>query len=198
METDFIEKVKGFLLKPVGSFQKSRGDTFGTSFKYYIILVIIYAVLSTIIASIIGASGMVFGLPGAISAILPAFLFIYYIITSIVVWLVFGLWIHLWVYLLKGRKGVTPTINAVYYGNTPFLLLGWIPFLGYIGIIWSLILWILGIRELQEISTWKAVAAVVIPVAIIVIIAALIAAYFIATLIGVSPLEPIVSPGSGY
>jgi hypothetical protein len=198
MEMDFIEKVRGFLVDPVGTFRESRGDKFSISFRYYIILVIIFSALSTIVAALTGSSGMVFGLPGPISAILPAFMFIYYIITSIVAWLIFGLWVHLWVYILRGRKGITRTINAVYYGNTPFLLLGWIPFIGYIGIIWSFVLWILGIRELQQISTGKAAAAVIIPAAIIGIIAALIAAYFTATLIGISPLEPVLTPEPGY
>ena len=194
METDFIGKVRGFLVHPVRTFRESREDNFATSFRYYIILVIIFSALSTIVAALIGSAGMVFGLPGAISVILPAFLFIFYIITSIILWLVFGLWIHLWVYIFNGRKGIPRTINAVYYGNTPFLLLGWIPFIGYIGIISSFVLWILGVRELHEISTGKAAAAVIIPAAIIVIIAALIAAYFTATLIGISPLEPVLSP----
>ena len=198
MEMDFIQKVRGFLVDPAGTFRESRGDNLATSFGYYIILVIIFSTLSTIVAALVGSAGMVFGLPGPISAILPAFLFIYYIITSIVAWLVFGLWIHLWVYILKGRMGIIRTINAVYYGNTPFLLIGWIPFIGYIGIVWSFVLWILGVRELQEISTGKAVAAVIIPVAIIVIIAVLIAAYFTATLIGISPLAPVLTPEPGY
>jgi hypothetical protein len=198
METDFIEKVKGFLLKPVGSFQKSRGDTFGTSFKYYIILVIIYAVLSTIIAAILGAAGMFLGLPGAIGAMLPAFVFIYSIVVSIVLWFVFGLWLHLWVYILGGRKGIIQTVNAVYYGNTPYLLLGWIPFVSIIGIIWSFVLWILGVRELQEIPTGKAIVAVVIAIAIIFIVLILIAAYFIATLVGISPGGPMYGPGPAF
>jgi hypothetical protein len=194
MDADFIETLRGFLTNPVESFRKSRGDSFAVSFRYYIILVILFAVLSTIIATLIGPAGMVIGLPGALSAILPAFQFIYFIVFSIVAWLVFGLWVHLWVYVFGGRKGITRTINAVYYGNTPYLLIGWIPFVGIIGIIWSAVLWIVGIREMQEISTGKAVAAVIIPVAIIIIIAALIAAYFIATLIGITPLGPMYSP----
>ncbi len=196
MEADFIETLKGFLVNPVESFQKSREDRFATTFRYYIILVILYSVLSTIITALIGSAGMVIGLPGSLRAILPAFLFIYFIIFSIAVWLVFGLWVHLWVYILGGRKGITRTINAVYYGNTPFLLLGWIPFIGIIGIVWSAVLWILGIREMQEIPSAKAIAAVIIPVAIVIIIAALIAAYFIATLVGITPLGPVYSPGS--
>jgi len=198
MEEDFIETLKGFLVNPVVSFQKSRGDRFAISFRYYIILVIIYSVLSTIVTSLIGSTGMVIGLPGPLSAILPAFQFIYFIIASIVVWLVFGLWVHLWVYILGGRKGITRTINAVYYGNTPYLLLGWIPFVGIVGIIWSAVLWIVGIREMQEISTGKAVAAVIVPVAIIIIIAALIAAYFIATLVGITSPAPMFSSEPAY
>ena len=198
MDADFIETLRGFLTNPIESFRKSREDRLASSFRYYIILVIIYSVLSTIMVSFLGSAGMVIGLPGALSAILPAFQFIYFIVVSVVVWLVFGLWVHLWVYLFGGRKGITRTINAIYYGNTPYLLLGWIPFVGIIGIVWSAVLWILGIREMQEIPTGRAVAAVIIPAAIISIIAALIAAYFIATLIGISPLGPMFSPEPAY
>jgi len=196
MDADFIETLRGFLTNPVESFRKSREDRFSSSFRYYIILVIIYSVLSTIMVSLLGSAGMVIGLPGELSAILPAFQFIYFIVVNIVVWLVFGLWVHLWVHLLGGRKGITRTVNAVYYGNTPYLLLGWIPFVGIIGIVWSAVLWILGIREMQEIPTGRAVAAVIVPVAIIIIIAALIAAYFIATLVGITTPAPMFSPES--
>ena len=198
MATNFIDRVRGFLQKPVEAFRNSRGDSFGTSFTYYIILVIIYAALSTVIATIIGAAGMFLGLPGAIGAMLPAFVFIYSIVVSIVLWFAFGLWLHLWVYALGGRKGIIQTVNAVYYGNTPYLLLGWIPFVSIIGIVWSFVLWILGVRELQEISTGKAIAAVVIAIAIVFIVLILIAVYFIATLISIIPLNTMYSPGPAF
>jgi len=87
-----------------------------------------------------------------------------------------GLWLHIWVYLVGGRKGLTQTFKALMYGATPSLLLGWISLLGFfapIWVIWALIveIWaliveIIGIRQLHEISTGKAVAAVILAIII--------------------------------
>lgn len=73
------------------------------------------------------------------------------------------------------------TVNAVIYGSTPRLLLGGIPFVGIIFTLWSLILGILGVRELQDLSTGKAILAVAIAVIIPLIIMILVAAYFFTT-----------------
>jgi hypothetical protein len=93
--------------------------------------------------------------------------------------LIFAAWLHLWVYLLGGREGIMQTFKAIIYGNTPRLILGWIPFIGFIFALWSLVLGILGVRELQEISSGKAILAFAIAIMIPVIIIIVIAAYFI-------------------
>jgi len=61
------------------------------------------------------------------------------------------------------------------YGSTPSLLLGWMPFIGFIFGIWSMIVSIIGVRRLHEISTGRAVlayllGAIIIPLIIILII----------------------------
>ena len=101
------------------------------------------------------------------------------LIGGIIFTLVASAWIHLWVYLLGGRKGIMQTFKAIVYGNTPRLLLGWIPFIGIVFMLWSLILGILGIRELQAIGTGKAILAVAIAVIIPLIIILIIDSYFI-------------------
>jgi hypothetical protein len=71
------------------------------------------------------------------------------------------------------------TVKSIMYGSTPGLLLGWIPIVSFIGGIWAIVIDILGIKELQEMSTGRAVAAVVIAfVILIVIVAVLILAAF--------------------
>jgi len=89
--------------------------------------------------------------------------------------LIGSLWIHIWVYAVGGRKGVGQTIKSMAYGSTPTLLLGWIPLLGVIFSIWSLVVSIIGARQLHEISTGRAVlsyilGAIIIPIIISVII----------------------------
>jgi hypothetical protein len=72
-----------------------------------------------------------------------------------------ALWTHIWVYAVGGRKGVMTTVKTVLYSLTPFMLIGWIPLVGWIiGAVWSIVLGVIGIRELQEISTGRAAAAI--------------------------------------
>ena len=69
---------------------------------------------------------------------------------------------HIWVWLLGGREGITETWKAVIYASTPSLLFGWIPVVGFVMWVWSLVLTIIGIRELQQMTTTRAVLAVLI------------------------------------
>ncbi len=65
------------------------------------------------------------------------------------------------------------------------LLFGWIPYIGFIAAIWALILEVIGIQKLQDLTTVRAViAVVVIPVIIAVILAILLAAFIAAFILG--------------
>jgi hypothetical protein len=111
------------------------------------------------------------------------------VIVSLIMVFIIGGWLHLFVYLLGGRKGYLETVKALIFGSTPYMLIGWIPLVGIIiGGIWSLILSILGIRELHQISTGRAAGAVILAAIIIVIIIALIAAWFIISLVSIEPV----------
>ncbi len=195
MAMSFIEKVKGFLFSPVETFQKSRPETLGGAFEYFIILLVIYAILAAIVWSLIGFSILaaiapLYGtlMPG-LGLWLPVIIFIGAIIWGIILVFIGGAWLHLWVYILGGRKGYIQTVKSLMYGSTPLLLIGWIPFVSIIGEIWAFVLEILGIRELHEISTGRAIGAVIIAILIPVIIAVIIAAaFFLAFSRVISPL----------
>ena len=173
-----IAKVKGFLLSPVETFQQSRNDEPGVVFTYFAALLLFHAILVALIATF-GIEKMPTypGIPVGIAV--PVIVFLMALAGGFILTLIFAAWLHLWVYLLGGRKGIMQTFKAIIYGHTPRLLLGWIPFIGFIFMLWSLVLGVLGIRELQEISTGKAILAVVIAIIIPLIIVILIGAYFI-------------------
>ena len=189
-----VTKVKGFLLKPVETFQQSKNDEPGVVFSYFAALLLIHAILSAIITAI-GIERMPIypGMPSGIAV--PVIVFLMALASGFIITLIFAAWLHLWVYLLGGRKGIMQTFKAIIYGHTPRLLLGWIPFIGFIFVLWSLALGILGIRELQEMSTGKAILAVAIAVMIPLIIILLIAAYFITSYVTTTaiPYPPINS-----
>jgi len=174
MIDSIVEKAKGLLLNPVESLQKSRTDAIEPAIKYFAVLVLINSILSFVVALFLLEAGsyaifktmaVELGLAvmplmgvvgGVVYIIIVEFLALFFVF-------ILGGWLHIWVYLLGGRKGYIQTVKALIFGSTPCMLIGWIPFIGtIIGGIWSLVLSILGVRELQEISTGRALAAVVV------------------------------------
>jgi hypothetical protein len=190
MLDNFVEKLKGFLLTPVETFQKSREDTLGATFSYYIVLAIISAILVTLLYTAIASLSPLSTLPG-FAGMFPAVLFVILIITYIIAPFIGGAWLHIFVWLLGGRNGYIQTVKSMMYGGTPSLLLSWIPLVSIIGAIWTVILEIIGIRELHGISTGRAVAAVVISLVIIVTIVALIVAAFVIAAVSTMAIPPV-------
>jgi hypothetical protein len=72
------------------------------------------------------------------------------------------------------------------YGSTPGLLFGWIPIIGMIASIWSLVLEVLGIRQLHEITTGKAILAVVMMLVVFIVLAVILAAVIAAFIFGLA------------
>lgn len=164
------EKMKGFLMNPVETFKKVKDENLESLLKYFVILALVFSILGAMMIAA-GVSATPVNIPlmetygGAFAVI-----FIATLIASIAGLFIGAAIIHIFVYLLGGKKGYTQTVKAVGYGMTPHLLLGWIPYIGIIFSIWALVVYILGIRELQEMSTGKAVLAVILPAIIIGII----------------------------
>ncbi|NQE52598.1 hypothetical protein C5S29_03315 [ANME-1 cluster archaeon GoMg3.2] len=198
------ERIKGFLFSPSETFDASKEDTIGDAFKYFVVILLILAVIVAIIGAvafqwILGMSNAFLppdALPlaeiGPLLAVIPVVLFIAVLVGGIIGAFIDGLWIHLWVYLVGGRKGVGQTIKAVMYGATPYCLLGWIPIVNFIAEIWMIIVAILGVRQLHEISTGKAVLAVILAI----IIPAIIIVAIFASIMSTMPQGPMCTwPG---
>ena len=175
-----VTKVKGFLINPVETFQQSKTDEPNAVFTYFGVLLLFNAIITAVIAAVgIETIPQFAGLSYGVA--LPVMVFFMILVGGFICTLIFAAWLHLWVSILGGKEGIMQTVNAVIYGSTPRLLLGWIPFVGIIFTLWSLVLNVLGIRELQELSTGKAILVVAIAVIIPLIILILVAAYFITT-----------------
>lgn len=193
---DFIELVKGFLLSPTETFRKVRPADLGETLKYYLILVVIYTILSVIISLIVISSawaviaalfpalGLSAPMVAGLGIILVAIILIF---VHLLLLFIGAAWVHVWVWLLGGRKGYMMTLKALAYGDTPYLLFGWIPFIGIFGALWSFILWIIGVKELHEISTGRAAAAVILAAIVVLIIVILVAAALLIAAVSVVP-----------
>ncbi len=185
------ERIKGFLFSPSETFDASKEDSLGDAFKYFVVILLILAVIVAIIGGV--GFSLILGMFGeylppetlslaAMGPLLAVVLFIAVLVGGIIGAFIDGLWIHLWVYIVGGRKGVGQTIKAVMYGATPYCLLGWIPIVNFIAEIWMIVVAILGVRQLHELSTGKAVLAVIIAIIIPAIIIGAIFAAFMATM----------------
>ena len=172
-----IAKIKGFIVSPVASFRNSRTDETNVVAPYLVALLLVHAVLTAVIA-FIGISTM-----GMFTHMMPGFampvvIFFCVLIGGALMTALFSVWLHLWVYIMGGRKGIMQTAKAVIYGMTPGMLLGWIPLAGFLFCLWSIVLQIIGVRELQEISSGRALLALIIAVMVPLILLILLAMYF--------------------
>jgi hypothetical protein len=176
----FGEKAKGFVRAPLNTFNNVKAEALGSALKYFTIWVVIYAILRTIVfytlerrvfetlwdflgisdAAIYRFDPVTFALLAVVGAFASLF--------------ISGSWTHLFVRAFGGRKGYGNTMKAFAYGNTPLFLFGWIPLVGMLFPIWALVLNIIGVKQLHEISTGRAIGAVLVGVVTLMIIVSLI------------------------
>ncbi|MFZ2410377.1 MAG: Yip1 family protein [Candidatus Methanoperedens sp.] len=174
-----VEKVKGFLLEPKKTFESSKEDTMTEAMRYYMIILVIFSALFAFMSSLASALfdsmmgsrqfGMMFTTGAEVEE--ATLIFARSWIAGVLGIFILGFILHIFVYLMGGRNGIKQTLKAAMYAATPGLLFYWIPFY-YIAVVWSLVLFILGIRKFQEITTARAIMALVIPIIILFVIAA--------------------------
>lgn len=181
------EKVKGFLGAPSNTFNNVEAEALGSALKYFTIWVVIYGILRTIVFYTL--ERRVFQTLWDLLGLSDAPLYLYHfdpvtfgllaVLGAFVSLFISGSWAHLFVRAFGGKKGWGNTIKAFAYGNTPLFLFGWIPFVGALFSIWALVLNIIGIRQLHEISTGRAIGAVLLGIVTLIIIIFLIVLFVV-------------------
>jgi hypothetical protein len=196
---DFFEKMKGLLLEPSKTFDALKEEPLLEAVKYYIGIAAVFSALFALILGFVGSFfgsmmgfgnlGMMMGAGAGISAAI--IFFVMFMLIAIAGAFIGGAILHIFVYIAGGRKGITQTIKAEMYGSTASLLFGWLPIINMIAAIWSLVTEIIGIRQLHEITTGRAVLALVLPIIIAFILAMVVAFFLIASF---STIESGVNP----
>jgi hypothetical protein len=170
----FVEQIKAFLTAPSKTFDSVKQVNVGSAFRYFLPLLLIFSILVAIISAALlslaaGIFGTIFAGPlgGALAGLITGpiaalVIFVFAIVLGIIGIFIGGLWLHLWTYIFGGRKGVGQTIKVCMYAFTPTAIIGWIPIISFIAGLWSVILTIIGIRQLHSISTGRAIGAVII------------------------------------
>jgi len=153
MMKHLLDRAKAVLTDPVGCWAKLKKTKRKDALMYLIVLLVLSAVLSLLVTG--GKMGMM-----AVSlALLPmlitvAVAFVLSVVSAWLVNLVLG-WL--------GAKGSWETaLKAVSYGSTPSALLGWIPFLNFVGVVWSLVVQVIGLKAMYKTTYAKAIIAVVV------------------------------------
>jgi hypothetical protein len=205
----FVTTVKGFLMSPAEAFKQVGAKSLGAAYQYYAMLVLIFSILFGIVTLIMGAVmlntlvqevSMIPLVGTLLSTNLAKFgtfiattqLFVVYLVFLTLLFGVFfvGFFLHLFVLLMDGKKGVRETIKTTMFAATPMLLLGWIPFIGILGGIWSFVLLILGLRDNNGLSLEKSVIAAILPVVlwwILLILGAVVVSSFFGALQSLVP-----------
>jgi hypothetical protein len=177
---NFWGKTKGFLGAPSNTFDDVAPETLGSALKYFAIWAAVYAILQTVFFYVLGVGILQtlwewLGLGPAVVYSFDAVLYgLIALVGAFAGLFIYGSWAHLFVRAFGGRKGYENTIKVFAYGYTPSLLLGWIPFVGGLFWIWALVLDIIGVRQLHEISTGRAIGAVLLSIVALGVIIALI------------------------
>jgi len=182
MLEDMIQHVKGLLIQPVNTFADLKNSSLSSSFQHYVILLLIYSVLLGIVSAVNAllsfydmfmhvVSIPFFGsfLITKIEILKPLFVdWSLIIVYLFFIFLFFGIFIkgcflHVFVLLFGGEQGIVKTIQIIMYAATPFFLLGWIPYISVIGLLWAIVLCVIGLHIVQQLPMWKAIAVLIIP-----------------------------------
>jgi hypothetical protein len=209
MFDDLVSNVKGFLMTPSETFKKTNGKSLGAAYQYYAALLVIFTVLFGIVVVSMGlatftsmvdkmgaipivggvAAGAAANFSGFVIALGLFFVYLFFLFYLLGVF-VEGLIMHAFVLLMGGEKGAKQTIKTTMYASTPFLLLGWIPFVSIIAYIWSLVLLVIGLKENHEMELWKAVLVVLIPIVLVIILIGLWSSVIVAFMSSTAALLP--------
>ncbi|MBI2129600.1 YIP1 family protein [Candidatus Woesearchaeota archaeon] len=168
---EFWDKLKYLFSDPnlfFGIIKKEQGIK--DSLIMYAIVSLFMTVVSSIfyfgLMSMIAGSLMSGGYFRLSGFFMPAFGVAGFIIGIIMTFLYSAL-VHVIVIAFKGKAGYSGTYNAYTYSMIPYLILSTVPLVGFLAIIYSFILMIIGVSEVQNISKGKAALACLLPLIVV-------------------------------
>ncbi len=150
---NFLKRVTDILVKPHEEFLEVKKETdLKPALVYLLPLVLISTVLQ-----------LVTGLPSVIERTIESNVgkYVLFFVSSIIILYIVAFIIAGSLYLVlkfnKHREHFKDTFNVTAYGMTPYLLLGWMPLVSILAVIYMIVLQIKGIQEVLKISRRDAI-----------------------------------------
>jgi hypothetical protein len=167
MALSFLERVVGFVTRPAETFRAVRGETVTDAAVYYLLLLVLQSVLAGLMVylgfSVLDGSalGIDTGRDAGLMSFVWALVFTYiWGLFTLVVWAVV---LQIGAKALGGRGDFADAFKTAVYAQTPYLLLGWIPIVGWLLTqLWAVVLTVIGVRELYRLETGTAAAVAVV------------------------------------
>ena len=160
------QKIKSALTSPSQLFNAVKGEQgFKVPLTYYAVLAFVSSILSALGSAYI-PSPLV---PAVVSSLsLSVLSIVGSWIGSLIGGFIAVAIVHVFVYLFGGKCGYLQSYKSYVYGMTPFLLLGWLPYLNIIVALYSwLYLFPKGLSILQNMGFGRALASILLPIIII-------------------------------
>ena len=187
MSIPLIDTIKGMIIAPVQTLQHQEESTVQDTLLYYLEIILAFTLLSTIVTALLTSVGVTTAvdLQAPVSLLIyPAVLLVGMIIALVILVLVF----HGCARIVGGDGALEDTLRAFVLSSTPVAVIGWLPIVGsIIADLWSLVLMVVGIREYHHLSTARAAIAVLLPVIVLIILAALAISYLTISSVTVMP-----------
>jgi hypothetical protein len=167
-----VEKIKYLIVNPTKFFEIVKNEPMWISFVSLLVVSIgtsLITVLFFFALSRVSLAFMSFSFMGIISsAIVLIGSFIYAGVSQLIIM------------MFKGEKGYAETYKVIAYSSIPAILLGIIPFFGFISWIYSIVLMVFGFSNNHNISKGKSVVAAIVPIFVMIlfIIGLIILIYF--------------------
>ncbi len=167
MVLSFLDKIVGFLMRPAETFRAVRGESLKDAAVYYLLLLIFTSVLAgaMIYLGFTRATGSFLGITLGPTAGIMSFVWavIFFYIWGLLTLVVWAIVLQIGAKALGGRGEFDDAFKAAVYAQTPFLLFGWIPVVGWLlAQLWAVALTVIGVRELYGMETGKAAAVAVV------------------------------------
>jgi hypothetical protein len=160
----------GLIMHPVRTLISLRDESLASALLYYLAITLGFTILSIIMVLAAGALAA----PLPVSGVDPLSMALFGIelicITFVSLLIGTGI-VHGAVWLMDGAGTIQDTIRIFCYAETPSLVVGWVPVIGWIiASVWSVILLVLGLKEYHRLTLQQAVIAVLLPLGAVFLI----------------------------